>query len=379
MSETYKRTAKVKFQRHYFIFCILLSFCLILIGASTSAFAVVSDGFVYPVLGISQTDPTNNTVNPLSDGWSGHGLGWSDSTDPDMRGHLGQDYYLDSGCSGSSDYTVDNPVYAVSNGVVVQVVNNPNTLYGWEDNGDHGWGRVIVIKHTISPGSFDTANSMLTVNPNEANPVVVYSLYGHLRKGSILVNVGDTVRKGQEIAKIGKGGVDVSWSCSHLHFEIKNETAYNSTSSPEYCCISRYVPGVGRGYSGTDGYAPNRYKPSEFIANNSVISSGVGLVAYYPFNGNANDDSGNGNNGTVYGATLTTDRFGYANSAYSFDGIDDYVTVEETIDFKLTTWSITGWVKVNNFPNQKTMPIIGKNEDSTYKYNFVLLLDLIRE
>ena len=45
-----------------------------------------------------------------------------------------------------------------------------------------------------------------------------------------------------------------------------------------------------------------------------------GLVAYYPFNGNANDESGNGNNGTVNGATLTTDRFGKVNSAYSFDG-----------------------------------------------------------
>jgi hypothetical protein len=45
-----------------------------------------------------------------------------------------------------------------------------------------------------------------------------------------------------------------------------------------------------------------------------------GLVAHYPFNGNANDESGNGNNGTVNGATLTTDRFGNMNKAYSFDG-----------------------------------------------------------
>ena len=43
-----------------------------------------------------------------------------------------------------------------------------------------------------------------------------------------------------------------------------------------------------------------------------------GLVGYWPFCGNANDDSGNGNNGTVNGATLTTDRFGNANSAYLF-------------------------------------------------------------
>ncbi len=47
-----------------------------------------------------------------------------------------------------------------------------------------------------------------------------------------------------------------------------------------------------------------------------------GLVGWWPFNGNANDESGNGNNGTVNGATLTTDRFGVANKAYSFDGGD---------------------------------------------------------
>lgn len=41
-----------------------------------------------------------------------------------------------------------------------------------------------------------------------------------------------------------------------------------------------------------------------------------GLVAYYPFNGNANDTSGNGHNGTANGATLTTDRFGMTNAAY---------------------------------------------------------------
>ena len=44
------------------------------------------------------------------------------------------------------------------------------------------------------------------------------------------------------------------------------------------------------------------------------------MLAYYPFNGNANDESGNGNNGTVNGATLTTDRFGNVDAAYDFDG-----------------------------------------------------------
>ena len=43
-----------------------------------------------------------------------------------------------------------------------------------------------------------------------------------------------------------------------------------------------------------------------------------GLVGWWPFNGNANDESGNENHGTVNGATLTADRNGTANSAYSF-------------------------------------------------------------
>ena len=45
-----------------------------------------------------------------------------------------------------------------------------------------------------------------------------------------------------------------------------------------------------------------------------------GLVGYWPFNGNANDESGNGNNGTVNGATLTADRNGNLNKAYNFGG-----------------------------------------------------------
>ena len=46
------------------------------------------------------------------------------------------------------------------------------------------------------------------------------------------------------------------------------------------------------------------------------------MIAYFPFNGNANDESTNSNNGTILnnGASLTADRFGVANSAYQFSG-----------------------------------------------------------
>lgn len=51
-----------------------------------------------------------------------------------------------------------------------------------------------------------------------------------------------------------------------------------------------------------------------------------GLVAWWGFSGNANDSSGNNNNLTVNGATLTADRYGNTNSAYSFNGTSSYLT-----------------------------------------------------
>ncbi len=52
-----------------------------------------------------------------------------------------------------------------------------------------------------------------------------------------------------------------------------------------------------------------------------------GLVAYFPFNGNANDESGNRNNAVIFGASLTNGQDGTSNGAYYFDGIDDYISI----------------------------------------------------
>jgi hypothetical protein len=51
-----------------------------------------------------------------------------------------------------------------------------------------------------------------------------------------------------------------------------------------------------------------------------------GLTSYWLFTGNANDNSGNGHNGTVTGASLTIDRFGNTNCAYNFNGTAQYIT-----------------------------------------------------
>ena len=68
-----------------------------------------------------------------------------------------------------------------------------------------------------------------------------------------------------------------------------------------------------------------------------------GLVCWWPFNGNSNDESGNGHNGTVSGATLTMDRFGLSNGAYSFDGISNKINVAHNAAFDFTEFTISCW------------------------------------
>jgi hypothetical protein len=78
-----------------------------------------------------------------------------------------------------------------------------------------------------------------------------------------------------------------------------------------------------------------------------------GLIAYYPFNGNAYDESGNSINGSVHGATLANDRFNNPNSAYYFDGINDYISLSPADPFiGLNNYSISLWVKpMGNYYN----------------------------
>ena len=87
----------------------------------------------------------------------------------------------------------------------------------------------------------------------------------------------------------------------------------------------------------------------------------TGLVAYYPFNGNANDESGNGYNGTVTGAvSISSGKF---DMAYSFDGSGDYIDYGNINNFDRTdSFTISSWVKrgATGIPHT----IVSKRNDS---------------
>jgi hypothetical protein len=96
-----------------------------------------------------------------------------------------------------------------------------------------------------------------------------------------------------------------------------------------------------------------------------------GLVAWFPFNGNANDESGNGNNGTVNGATLTADRNGISNSAYSFSNNTISINHNSMFGFSQTTqFSLSIWFNLSG--TQSVQHLIGKRPGGSQQFNWQL-------
>jgi hypothetical protein len=76
-----------------------------------------------------------------------------------------------------------------------------------------------------------------------------------------------------------------------------------------------------------------------------------GLVAYYPFNGNADDLSSNHINGQVKNAVLTKDRFGVDKNAYEFNGVDSSITFDASkMPLGNSPRTISAWIKAESYP-----------------------------
>ncbi|MCF8424245.1 MAG: T9SS type A sorting domain-containing protein [Bacteroidia bacterium] len=103
-----------------------------------------------------------------------------------------------------------------------------------------------------------------------------------------------------------------------------------------------------------------------------------GLVGWWPFNGNAIDESVNTNDGTVTGATLTADRFGSVNSAYSFDGVNDYIEVAHNSTFDIPNVTISAWYNAVSYTDGlqgASRLIASKREISGWGNSFQFGLD----
>ena len=118
------------------------------------------------------------------------------------------------------------------------------------------------------------------------------------------------------------------------------------------------------------------YSCKEKTVEPEVINYSNSLILYLPFNGNANDESGNGNNATTINASLTTDRFGKSDSAYSFNGNNSYISIPNSTSLTSFEQSISmcAWIKINDWYSGKWAPVFTKSNTSSYGMYTMMVL-----
>ncbi|HCV44263.1 MAG TPA: hypothetical protein DGH68_12315, partial [Bacteroidetes bacterium] len=85
-------------------------------------------------------------------------------------------------------------------------------------------------------------------------------------------------------------------------------------------------------------------------------------LLYYPFNCNANDESGHNHNGLVSGATLAPDRAGAQNRAYAFDGWDNHIEMPDLIPDTIASFSVSAWVYTSTITGRRIAVYTGANK-----------------
>ena len=167
----------------------------------------VSDGFDYPVgpRGAADVFKTHKIDTVLVDDGYFKSLGYW---------HPGEDW----NGKGGGDTDLGDPIYAISNGKVIEFGHYPT------------WGNIVLIEHALPDGTR------------------TWSQYAHLDR--IMVSqVGQKVKRGQQIGTMGKG--DKNRYLAHLHFEIRKKRL----------SIGNWSPMV----KDKNAVLANYYSPSKFI------------------------------------------------------------------------------------------------------------------
>lgn len=156
-------------------------------------------------------------------------------------------------------------------------------------------------------------------------------------------------------SNVSQSGMTLNWQA------VADATGYaiykSSDGGATFAFESEVIGGVlsytATGLDPNTSYVWRIYTVRESISP-TTFRSGIQNTSFlfaYPFSGNALDVAGSNNNGTPQPfsgspATLSTDRFGNANSAYSFDGVDDYISTSTSMNgpqvFSISIWFKSG-------------------------------------
>jgi len=154
-------------------------------------------------------------------------------------------------------------------------------------------------------------------------------------------------------------------------------TYYSLTNTNPYSGVTTTTLSISKVTEIMNGFKFRTYNngcisPTSGTLNvNPAVNSlpNTSLIGYYPFNGNANDEGGTGNTGTLQNApTLTADRFGNANSAYSFDGSSQYVSTTRSFT-NINDFTLSIWFKTNTVLGGKLIGIGNRQTGTSTAYD----------
>ena len=92
----------------------------------------------------------------------------------------------------------------------------------------------------------------------------------------------------------------------------------------------------------------------------------AGLIAFYPFNNNHSDESGNNYHLNAIGAVLGSDRFGVPSKAYDFDGTSSYMEIPQLMKAdSLRNLTISVWIKVESVNSKCILSFLNKRDRSS--------------
>jgi hypothetical protein len=230
----------------------------------------------------------------------------------------------------------------------------------WKDNG------FLWIDYDFFPTAV-IGNECYIAYPQSGNTPtdqIVISLSGDMNFGTVAI--GQTVSKNLKISCSGNNALIVN----NIVLPGGFSGSFSGVIQPNYSrdINITFSPSQAINYQGIITVNANQTTGTNTVA---IVGTGSGqspvddltkgLIVYLPFTGNANDESGNGHNGLVNGASLVTDRNGNTNSAYSFDGVSSYVTGQIP---NVTELSISVWFKCDNADNKRYQTVISLGQES---------------
>jgi len=251
-------------------------------------------------------------------------------------------------------------VYGVNDGVVVKCSDGTIRHYVIA-GGDAEWK----LKHSFSVDPKDGVKadgSLVAVAYREVKPG------RDALPGDVLIH--DLQQAGRIIVKVPRLNESIATQCA-THLAIKGKTLVvrdELKTGGSHLRVFR----IGVPASSLEGGGRKQEVPDDASTQRAsqYPDFSDGLVAYYPFNGNAKDESGNGNDGEARRVQYGTDRYGRQESNAQFNGASSLIEIDglSGVVGGGRARTVTAWVHSKNAPAKaKAVITLGKELGSGTK------------